>query len=83
MSDTEHNPTPIDPDAQKGPDRPTGDGEEMCPVCDRKITVDPANGLEYGHRRGARRAGGEQDCPRRPREVEPGNLKLKDGEARS
>jgi hypothetical protein len=61
-------------DALKGPDRPDGEGEEICPDCGRKITVDPANGLEYGHHRGARHDGGE-DCPRRPREVEPGKMK--------
>lgn len=61
-------------DALKGPDLPDGDGEEMCPVCDRKITVDPANGKEYGHRRGSRRGDGK-DCPRRPKGVEPGMMK--------
>jgi hypothetical protein len=70
-------------DAQKGPARPTGDGEEICEECGRKITVDPGNGLEYGHKRGPVHHVNRERCSRRPEEVDPGNLKLKDDEARS
>jgi hypothetical protein len=83
MSNSNHDdPMKQVSDALKGPDRPDGPGEEICEKCGRKITKDPANGLEYGHERAARHSD-RSDCPRRPQEVEPGNLKLKDGEARS
>lgn len=51
---------------------PTKDNERMCPECNRRVTFDPARGIEYGHYKA--RKSDKETCPLRPPEVDNGSI---------